>query len=395
MLNEERRKMLAELCGEMLRTPSVTGGEKEIAALLCRRMLELGFDEAHVDELGNAVGCIKGSGGGKTLLLDGHIDTVEVPRPEAWSHPPFGGEIAEGRIYGRGAADMKCALAAMALAAGCLCRDKRPKGDVYVSGTALEEIAEGTSLLHVLEETKPDVVLIGEATRLNLNIGQRGRAEILLETYGKSAHSSNPEIGVNAVWKMIKLLEKLRALPVSHSEELGEGILELTDIISSPYPGASVVPERCTVTFDRRLLAGEDEEAVLGAIRAEIAALKAEDKDFAAEVSIAGMELAFYTGATRPHKKFAPAWHLDRKNQGPLVETALAALQSTGLKPKVSAYKFCTNGSASAGMLGIPTLGFGPCAEWQAHVVDEYCELSEVYKAAEGYYALIDALANG
>lgn len=214
-------------------------------------------------------------------------------------------------------------------------------------------------------------------------------------TRGKSAHSSNPEIGVNAVKKMMKLLERVHALPIAHSDELGDGILELTDIISSPYPGASVVPELCTVTMDRRLLVGEDEAVVLGAIRAEIEKLKREDPDFDAEVSIAGMELAFYTGAKLPHKKFAPAWHLDKAAEKKLIDDSLSALGAAGLEPEVSAYKFCTNGSASAGQLGIPTIGFGPCAEWQAHVVDEYIELDQLEKAAEGYYALIKKLAGG
>lgn len=395
MMNEERRGVLKALCREMIQTYSVTGNEQAIGALLCRRMKELGFDEAATDELGNVVGRVKGTGGGKTLLLDGHIDTVEVADESRWSHPPFAAQEADGRLYGRGAADMKGALAAMICAAAFLARDARCAGDVYVTGTTMEEIAEGTALKHILGKVKADLVIIGEATQLNLNIGQRGRGEILLVTRGKSAHSSNPEIGVNAVKKMMKLLERVHALPIAHSDELGDGILELTDIISSPYPGASVVPELCTVTMDRRLLVGEDEAVVLGAIRAEIEKLKREDPDFDAEVSIAGMELAFYTGAKLPHKKFAPAWHLDKAAEKKLIDDSLSALGAAGLEPEVSAYKFCTNGSASAGQLGIPTIGFGPCAEWQAHVVDEYIELDQLEKAAEGYYALIKKLAGG
>lgn len=393
MLNKQRKDTLVALCREMIGTNSVTGNEKAIGELLAARMREMGYDEALVDAQGSVLGRIAGSGG-KTLLLDGHIDTVEVTDPGRWSHAPFGGEIAEGKIFGRGAADMKCALAAMICAAAWLREDGRPCGEVYVSGTAMEEVAEGLSLRRILERVRADAVIIGEASELNLNIGQRGRAEIRLETKGKSAHSSNPEVGVNAVKKMIRLLERVHALPVDHSAELGDAILELTDIISSPYPGASVLPERCTVTMDRRLLAGEDEDAVLGALRAVIEDLKREDSDFDAEASIACMELQFCSGERTRHKKFAPAWILNREGaDGKLVDAALAALGKAGLAPKVSAYRFCTNGSASAGQLGIPTLGFGPCGEWQAHVVDEYCELEQLYKAAEGYYHLIEALA--
>ena len=393
MLHDARRKALVELCRELVCLNSVTGNEKDVAALLCRRMPELGFDEAWVDELGSVVGKIRGTGGGRSVLLDGHIDTVDVADPAQWTHPPFAAEVDGGRIYGRGTADMKGAVAAMVLAAGALAQDKRPAGDVYVSGTVLEEIAEGASLRHILSQNRVDTVIIGEASELNLNIGQRGRAEVLLETRGKSAHSSNPEKGVNAVLHMMALVQRLQKLPTPHSAALGDGILALTDILSSPYPGASVIPSTCSVTLDRRLLEGEGEAAVLGGIQAVIDQLKAEDPRFDAGVSIAGATLQYYTGKTAQHKKFAPAWLLDKDAHAALVGSAVAALRATGLSPAVRAYKFCTNGSASAGECGIPTLGFGPCAEWQAHVADEYIEIDQLCAAAEGYYALIGALA--
>jgi acetylornithine deacetylase/succinyl-diaminopimelate desuccinylase-like protein len=191
---------------------------------------------------------------------------------------------------------------------------------------------------------------------------------------------------------MVALLEQIRSIPVSHHPVLGDGIMELTDIISSPYPGASVVPELCSVTFDRRLLIGETEESVLEQIREKIGQIKAADEKFDAEALVAGMDLEFYTGYKVRHSKFAPAWCLDEKENASLIETALSALHATGLEPVVSSYKFCTNGSASAGILGIPTIGFGPCAESQAHVVDEYIEIDQLERAAWGYYSLIDAL---
>ena len=289
---------------------------------------------------------------------------------------------------------MKGALAAMIMAAGCLASDKRPAGDVYVSGTAMEEISEGCALSYIIEKVKPDYVIIGEASLLNLNIGQRGRGEIVVRTKGKPAHSSNPEVGVNAVYKMMKLIEGIRRIPVSRHEMLGDGILELTDIISSPYPGASVVPELCTATFDRRLLINESEETVLEPIRKLIDELKKEDPQFDAEAYIAGMDLEFYTGYKTKHLKFAPAWCLDKERNAELINCALEALRTAGLDPRVSSYKFCTNGSASAGIHKIPTIGFGPCAESQAHVVDEYVEIDQLEKACAGYYNLIDALCH-
>lgn len=393
MLNEKRADALIALCRKMMSTYSVTGSEKNIAEYLREYMLQNGFDEAWINDYGSVIGKIKGTGGGKSILLDGHIDTVAVADPTLWTHEPFSAEIDGTRIYGRGAADMKGALSAMIASASWLSQDSRPAGDIYVTGTNVEETAEGCTLLHILNEIKPDLVIIGEASMLNLNIGQRGRGEIVIRTAGRSAHSSNPEVGINAVYKMMKLLSAIRSIPAPHHEILGNGIMELTDIISSPYPGASVVPESCTVTFDRRLLTGETQDSVLGQIETLIAKLQAEDPQFRAEAFIAGEDIGFYTGEKIHHTRFAPAWCLDCEKHSELINTALDALRSAGLSPKVSSYQFCTNGSASAGILGIPTIGFGPCAESQAHVVDEYIEIDQLKKAAEGYYSLINVLS--
>ena len=114
---------------------------------------------------------------------------------------------------------------------------------------------------------RPDIVVIGEASGCNVKIGQRGRAEIVVETFGVPAHSANPEKGVNAVYAMCRVVEAIRALPTSEHPVLGKGILELTDIKSSPYPGSSVVPAYCRATYDRRLLVGETPESVLAPLR--------------------------------------------------------------------------------------------------------------------------------
>ena len=146
---------------------------------------------------------------------------------------------------------MKGALAAMVLHSELAQNRAELSGEVYVSGTVHEEIAEGVSLGYILEEIKPDAVVIGEATKLKINIGQRGRGEIIIETTGKAAHSANPEVGVNAVYQMMKVIRAIGNLEMPEDELLGPAIMELTDTLSSPYPGASVVPENCRVTYDR------------------------------------------------------------------------------------------------------------------------------------------------
>ncbi len=391
-MKEERKRELINLCSKMIRIPSITGEEKSLVNFLETQMRALGFDEVRVDKMGNIIGRIKGNSSGKTILFDGHLDTVCVANRSSWTREPFGAEIENGRIYGRGTSDMKGALAGMIMAAVFLKKDGGTDGDIYVSGTIFEEVAEGWALDFVLNEVHPDIVIIGESTELNLNIGQRGRAEIIVETKGVPAHSSNPEAGVNAVYKMVNLIEEIKDIPAPVCPVLGQGNMVLTDIISSPYPGASVIPEACSVTFDRRLLTGETEESVLKPIKEIIAELSKGDHAFNAEVKIAGIELETHTGYKTDHRKFAPAWILDPDDV--TIKKAMTALHKTGLTSvDTDTYSFCTNGSSSAGIHNITTLGFGPSREDQAHVNDEYIEIEEMVKACEGYYALAEELA--
>ncbi|WP_278382363.1 YgeY family selenium metabolism-linked hydrolase, partial [Clostridium tyrobutyricum] len=234
---------------------------------------------------------------------------------------------------------------------------------------------------------KPDYVVIGEASNCNLKIGQRGRAEILVETFGKPAHSANPEKGINAVYKMNKLIEAIRKLKLSTHPFLGDGILELTDIKSSPYPGASVVPDYCRATFDRRLLVGETRESVLKPIQDIIKKLEGEDAEFKAKVSFSKGKERCYTGNEIEGERFFPGWLYDRKDE--FVEKAYNGLKKAGIDPEITHYSFCTNGSHYAGEAGIKTIGFGPSKENLAHTVNEYIEISQLTKAVEGYYTIV------
>ena len=289
---------------------------------------------------------------------------------------------------------MKGSAAAMVYAAASLIPDKaRLAGTIHVTATVVEELVEGATLGAVLPTLRPDWVVIGEATHLNLNRGQRGRGEVELVTLGRPAHSANPQVGVNAAKKMIRLLPELEGLPLPRSAFLGPAILELTDIISSPYPGASVIPDRCQATLDRRLLVGESEEVVLAPIREVIERMRAADPDLRAEVRIAVSDLTTYTGRTLRCKKFAPAWEFPERE--PLVQGALQALRRIGLQPAIGTYSFCTNGSTSGGIAGVPTIGFGPSREDQAHVIDEYVEVAQLSWAARGFAAIAREMLGG
>jgi putative selenium metabolism hydrolase len=386
------KEKMIQFCQRLIQTTSVSGEEQKVAELIAQEMKSLGFDEIWSDDYGSVVGKVKGTGNGKTVLFDGHIDTVPVSDGGQWTKDPFGGELWDEKIYGRGATDMKGAVAAMVYAVGAIAqRGEQPAGDIYVSGTVQEENFEGIAFDKVLEQVKPDVVVIGEATELRLNIGQRGRGELAVYTYGKSAHSANPQVGINAVSKMYPVIKGIEELePVVH-DRLGQGIAVVTDIISTPYPGSSVVPNQCRITIDRRLLVGETETSVLEQFEEIIAKAKAADPQFDGKVEFVKGEAICYTGNKIEGLRFFPGWLMDEDSQ--LVIAAKNALAEAGLDVVVNTYSFCTNGSQSAGVRGIDTIGFGPSRENLAHAVDEYIEVSQLAGAFAGYVALGKALA--
>jgi len=391
MLTEERQSQVIKLCQELIRIKSYSGEEGILAEKLGNVFKEMGFDDVFTDEYGNVVGHIKGKRPGKIILFDGHMDTVPVDEAQ-WTKEPFGGVIEDGRIYGRGATDMKGALSAMVCAAANFAKDtgRNFAGDIYVAGVVHEECFEGIASSNVSKKVKPDYVVIGEASECNLKRGQRGRAEIVVETYGKAAHSSNPQNGINAVYNMMKLLQKIRQIELTHHDFLGDGILELTDIKSSPYPGASVVPDYCKVTFDRRLLIGETKESVLKPIQDIILELEKEDPHFKAKAYYAVGEENCYTGNKIQGERFFPAWLFDEEED--FIRKAFQGLKDAGLNPSITHYSFCTNGSHYAGEANIKTIGFGPSKENLAHIVDEYIEIDQLLKATRGYYGIIKAL---
>lgn len=383
-------QLVIELCQSLVKHQSYSGEEEAVAKEI-QDFAAKYFDEVHVDEVGNVLLKIKGKNEGPTVLFDGHIDTVPV-NSKHWTKKPFYPEIVGDKMYGRGTSDMKGAVSAMIIAAIDFAKqtNKQFKGNIIVSCSVHEECFEGVASRSITRVEKPDYVVIGEATNLQPAIGQRGRAEIILETIGKPAHSSNPSAGVNAVYHMMKLVDLVKKVPLPNHPVLGDALLELTDIKSAPYPGKSVVPSNCTATFDRRTLVGETKESILASIQQVIAEISSEDPTFQAKAYYSKGSEQCYTGATITAERFFPAWVYDA--EADFVKASLEALQQVQPTTVLTHYSFCTNGSHFAGEAGIPTIGYGPSFEYLAHIDDEYIQLSQLTQAVTGYAALMAAL---
>ncbi|MAG71759.1 MAG: YgeY family selenium metabolism-linked hydrolase [Vicinamibacterales bacterium] len=378
---------LIEFTRALVRTPSVLGHEQAMAECTREEMERLEFDRVTTDEAGNVVGMVEGRRDGPTLLFDAHMDTVDILPREGWTRDPFGGELVDGRIFGRGSSDMKGALAAMVHGVAGLDRDALA-GRAVVSGSVGEELIEGAALRHVMQAVSPDWVVIGEASELQLVRAGRGRAECVVETHGRPSHASTPDRGVNAVHLMRDVIAEVEALPMPTDPFVGRGVMCLTDVISVPYPAHSVVPSGCRATYERRLLPGETQDSLFGEMREACIRAGAEDTT----VSLATTDYTTYTGLRWEEPKWYAPWETDAAH--PLVQQALAGLREAALEPdpKMRSYQFCTNAAYSAGAAGVPTIGFGPSSEHHAHVCDEHLEVSQLVGAADGYRAIATAL---
>jgi putative selenium metabolism hydrolase len=282
---------------------------------------------------------------------------------------------------------MKGALAAMIHAGGGLNRADLA-GSVIVSASVGEESVEGAALRSIMEKHKPDFVVIGEASNLNLVRAGRGRAEFTIETVGKPAHASDPRAGINAVHRMVTVISEIEKIPMPEHQFVGRGTMCLTDIISIPYPAHSVVPSGCRTTYERRLLPGEEHEAVEAELLESCARAKAPDT----VVQLTMTDYRTYTGMRWVEPKWFPPWEFGEDHR--LVQEGLRGLRNAGLDPGLSSYQFCTNGAYSAGVAGVPTIGFGPSTEQHAHVIDEFVEIDQLLRACRGYTSITTALLN-
>ena len=385
MLSADRRQSIVDLTRDLVRVKSLAGQEREVAQVVIAAMQTLGYNKIDVDALGNVVGTLLPPavvGSPASILFDSHIDTVEAAGQ--WTQQPFGGNISAGKIWGRGTSDMKGALAASMCAAAYAKQDGLLNRPVQVSASVNEEQIEGLAFADVMQAYQPGFVVICESTRLKLNIGGRGRAELFITAEGIPAHASTPHLGVNALKQMSKLVLALEQLQAPVDPELGKGILEPTEIISRPFPSVSVLPDQCRIRCDRRLLVGETERDILNPINEIIDRLHRADPTFRAHAEIDTETITTYTGATRTGLKIQPAWKM--AVDSPWVQQAKTALGD--IFTEMGYYSFCTNAARSAGIMNIPTIGYGPSYESVAHIADEYIELDQLWGAAEGYYRL-------
>ena len=380
---------LLEFVRDLVRIDSTPGREKQVVGRIAEEMRQLGYDDAYVDEAGNAVGRV--GEGGPVVLIDCHVDTIPNHSPGRWTHEPFAADVAGGRVYGLGVCDMKASAAASIYGvARLITSGKRPAGTVYVVSSIAEEMMEGAALAYTFDRCHPDAVVIGEPSELRLCIGQRGRAKLEVEVKGEACHAGHAEVGINAAEWMAELVRSVAALEHPTHPVLGKRSVTLIDIHSEPYPSVSTVPASCLARFDCRFAPGETEQTLVELVSRQAEGWSRRDRPPGFDCHVYVAEFETFNGRRYAVAEYAAAWLTPADSA--IVTASLSGLESAGLPAQTATYGFCTNGSLTAGLRGVPTVGYGIGREQEAHTVDEYVDLANLYRGAAGYQAIVGAL---
>lgn len=402
---EERRDDYVEFMKKLVSYKSLTCQEEGVAKFLLEEFQKIGGCEAFLDGAGNVVAIIKGEGTGPNILLNGHMDVVPEGTLDNWApYDPYKPEIVDGKLIGRGISDMKGGLAAQAFAFFSIVdrvvkKGKKLPGDLVFNAVVQEEPAEMFGTEYFFDYTmkehdlKFDLCYLGEPSSNRLAIGQRGKVELVVKTYGKCAHSSAPQQGVNALEHMVPILQDIfshTGIELKTDPVLGDTCITVTNCIVKPGGTLSVVPDECEISIDRRYSTEQTLDDLLGEFEAIFKRLKTAYPDFKATVEPRVYEETSYTGYTNKVKKYHPAWLTPKDNE--FVVKSIEALQGIGQKAETTTWKFGTDGGVTCALHGIPTIGYSGGEEAQAHQPKEYVYVDEMVKTFEGYVAMLSKI---
>ena len=366
----------------LVQTPSLPGQEAAVAGLVEQEMRRLGYDAVTVDPAGNVVGLIRGDAG-PLLMFNAHMDHVDPGDPSGWPHPPYGGAIVDGMLWGRGSVDMKGALAAMVYAGGLIKRHHLPlPGDLIVAAVVMEE-GGGVGTHELLRHVRPALCVVGESSDGCVMRGHRGRTEFLARVVGCSVHASMPELGANPHYPMARFLTRLEALPME-AHPVFTGASVAPTLYRTDQSSPNVTPGEVRLTLDWRSLPGQRMEQI--ATQLEALLREGLTADFQAEVCVVQNRYVTYTGLMVELPASFPSFLLPTDHW--LVQGAQRTL-SRALDRAVATdvWRFATDGGQIAA-LGIPTVGFGPGNPKVVHTNHECIALSALVDALAGYTAL-------
>lgn len=383
------REAAIRLTQELVRIESVyrgegiPGGNEEKVANYVADVLRGYAIDTYVEEVvpgrPNVIGIVDSGKPGPTLLFEGHTDVVTEGNREAWTYDPFGAEIIDGRMYGRGTNDTKGNLACMITAAHSLLQDGEEFRGKIILCIPCDEEGMMIGIKHFIERGWADGVdgaIICEPEENNVCIAQRGAMRIQVDMYGKMAHGAISWSGVNPNWRMARLIVELEKLEKEEQERLGEDPYlkwpSITPtILQAPVKGdaqINVIPDHCRMTLDIRTVPAQDHEELIGKIDAIIDQLKAEDPDFNCELTVLDDRPATATSKDEP-----------------VVKAIYGAVQHvTGKEPIYNGVPGATDGTFLH-VHGVPIVTIGAGDREIPHQIDEYVDVEELAETTAIY----------
>jgi acetylornithine deacetylase len=379
-LTDDLQKLACELVAIESVNPDLVAagsGESKIAAFVAEWLGAEGLAVQVAEPVPgrtSVIGVLAGSGGGASLMLNAHMDTVGA----GGMKDPFIPVVRNGRVYGRGAYDMKGSLAAIMIAAR-EARKLKLHGDVIVAAVADEEVASvGTAA--VLERIEADAAIVTEPTEMRLCLAHKGFAWLEVETRGVAAHGSRPDLGIDAVAHMGRILTGVLELDQRLRAGRGHLLLGTGTLHASLIEGGqelSTYPARCVVKLERRTLPGEDGAKALQEIEDVIASARAEDP---------ALEASAWLLLERPPSQLGADSFVTEA-----VEKA--ATEVLGREPEVIGVSYWMD-MALSNAVGIPTVAFGPSGEG-AHADVEWVDVASLQTCVQVYLRAIELLCGG
>jgi putative selenium metabolism hydrolase len=372
------RTELLAFAADLVRIRSYSGHEEEIVRFIAGHMRQLGFADVRIDGFGNVVGRL--GEGPRSIMFDSHIDTVEVLDADQWEQPPFGGLIVDGNLWGRGSVDMKSGAAASIYAATLAHKLGYTEGKtVWVTCTALEEDCDGENLAHMFRELslRPDLFVTCEPSSNVITTGHKGKAQMVIEASGVSAHGSAPEKGVNAIYEMAEIIQRVEQTNLRlAAQPAPRGTLVMSRISSSSV-SLNAVPFACEAYLDRRMALGETRATIQREMDAIVAGKSA-------NWAVGTLRRRTWTGLDLTYEPMHLAWQVAHEHK--LTQAFVGAYAETyGFPPRsFDFWDFSTN-AVTPVKLGIPSIGFGPGEYKLAHMRNEHCPVQQIVDACAVY----------
>lgn len=398
-LTRQHRNELVDFTGRMVATPSLSGEEGDVAAIVDAEFKRLGYDDVWTDAVGNIVGKINGNGG-PAVMLNGHIDVVDPGPADGWPQPAYSADIVDGQLWGRGSVDMKGPVAAMIYGAACFKKQNlKPAGDVFMTVAVSEEIG-GLGSEFLMRDFSADAAIVGEPSNNQLRIGHRGRIELQAKFTGRSAHASAPHLGINPHFAAAEFLRTLNQLPLLDDPILGQSTIAPTLYVTDQV-SANVIPSEVIVYLDWRNVPAETPQHAIDSLK-KLAATCLDDRQSAGcEISVTRQLRKTYPGPDREFASIFPPFATAADSplvQGaiPVIAEVIGGLENTdrqrveiAITPNV--WNFATDGGHISAA-GVPTIGIGPGDDALAHTNQERICLEELELGSAMYGPLISAL---